>query len=86
MGVQLEEERRFFNKVLWGLRIVHCYTPLYAGMIQRLRREDQNREPMVNTVIIQMSNYVTSLSNELWVGKEKPSEETSQRSGGVEEM
>ena len=29
---------------------------------------------------------LTSLSNELWVGKEKPSEETSQRSGGVEEM
>ena len=56
MGVELEEERRFFNKVLWGLRIVHCYTTLYEGMIPRLRLEDQHREPMVNTEIIQMGN------------------------------
>ena len=56
MGVELEEERRFFNKVLWGLRIVHCYTTPYVGMIPRLRLEDQQREPMVNTEIIQMGS------------------------------
>ena len=56
MGVELEEKRRFFNKVLWGLRIVHCYTTLYVGMIPRLRRENKHREPMINTEIIQMDN------------------------------
>ena len=29
---------------------------LYEGMILRLRLEDQHREPMVNTEIIQMGN------------------------------
>ena len=64
MGVEVEQERRFFSKLLWGLRIVHCYTPPYVGMIMGLRREeDQHREPMlwkihkmVNIDIIQMGN------------------------------
>ena len=48
MGVEVEQERRFFSKLLWGLRIIHCYTPPYVGMIPELRREeDQHRELML---------------------------------------